>query len=129
MRLLVVCQLSGDVIGYKEALLDLNFKIGRFALWGGSLDFQKSPSSDLMARDERRRPLATSSLGRPLAASLEEAMPQSVFYNNKIVLVTVSTQLYVVNASFPIGFVLCCCFKAMLLVRISPNSLRRPCSF
>ena len=67
MRLLVVCQLSGDVTGYEEALLDLNFKIGRFALWGGSLDFQKSPSSDLMARDERRRPLATSSLGRPLA--------------------------------------------------------------
>ena len=41
MRLLVVCQLSGDVIGYEEALLDLNFKIDRFALWGGSLDFQK----------------------------------------------------------------------------------------
>lgn len=28
-------------------------------------------------------------------------MPQSVFYNNKTVLVTVSTELYVVNSFFP----------------------------
>ena len=47
-------------------------------------------------------------------------MPQSVFYNNKTVLVTVSTELYVVNSFFPIGFILCCCFKVILLVRILP---------